>query len=374
MPTGSEPPIIYLVDASVAVTGAFVAARQAARLLAGEVRVVLVLPKHSSIPSTELTDFWRVEYVPMGALSKNLHAVLGYLPALIVGAWRIRRHMRRDGSTHLWLNDFYLMHGAVLRVLGFRGQCLTWVRCVPTRFAGFLARPMLALAHRSSNRMVAVSRYIAELLPATYGAMVLYDCFTGTARPPKVWQMGEEKILLYVGNYIDGKGQDVALAAFAKVASADASLRLHFYGGELGLTKNRAYRQRLEGLARQYGLAERVVFGDFLADTAPMLATAYAALNFSTSESFSMTVLEASGEGVPVIATASGGPQEIIAEGVSGYLVPVGDVEAAAARILALAQQPELAARMGKTGAQHVQQHFSPSHHRAALLRVLGVA
>jgi glycosyltransferase involved in cell wall biosynthesis len=363
----NDTPILYLVDASVAVTGAFVAARNAARTLKTSARIVLVLPDHSTIAAAELTDFWRVDYVPMVSLSKKLSAMLRYLPALLIGAWCIHHRMKADGATRLWLNDFYLMHGSVLRLLGYRGHIISWVRCDPVRFAGPLTRPMLALCKRSANRVVAVSAFIRALVLPNPSLSIIYDIYNGRTRAPKNWQPTDEKTFVYIGNYIAGKGQDVALAAFAKAASQDSSIRLAFYGGDMGLPKNRDYRQRLEMAAQQNGLAGRVTFHGFVADTYEVLATAYAALNFSEGESFSMTVLEASGAGVPVIATASGGPQEIIVDGSTGQLISVGDVDAAAAQILALASDPTRAANMGEAGAQHVRARFAESSFRKAL-------
>ena len=368
-----ELPIVYIVDASVAVTGAFIAARNMARVLRDTARIVLVLPRGSQIATNELSDFWRVDYLPIVSLSKNIPALLRYVPSLIIGAWQLRQRMKADGATRLVLNDFYLMHGAVLRVLGFSGHVVSWVRCDPARFAGPLARPMLALARRSANKRVAVSRFIESLLPAGYSTDMIHDCYRGTPRAPQSWQQGDEKILVYIGNYIPGKGQDMALAAFTLAAAKDTSLHLHFYGGDMGLAKNRAYREALQSRAQQSAFADRIQFHDFTADTSAVLETAYAALNFSVCESFSMTVLEASAYGLPVIATASGGPQEIIVDGVTGYLIPVGNADPAATHILALAQNPQTAAAIGNAAATHVAKHFSAAAFQENIQSVLGL-
>jgi glycosyltransferase involved in cell wall biosynthesis len=364
-------PVVYIVDASVAVTGAFVAARQIARALAGTATVVLVLPQGHAIAPSALQDFSKVMTVPMVTPSKKLRALLHYLPALCIAAWRLKKAMREDAVASLILNDFYLMHGALLRVLGYRGRIVVWVRGDPVRFAGFLARPMLWLAARTAQRVVAVSEYIRSRLPRALHADILYDGYDGVARVPPSWAVGDVKTLVYVGNYIRGKGQDMALAAFAIAAAQDATLRLDFYGGDMGLAKNRAYRRALEVMAAREGITHRVAFHEFTPHIAPVLATAYAALNFSVSESFSMTVLEASGAGVPVIATASGGPQEIVVEGVTGHLVAVGDATAAATRIVQLASDIPAAMRMGEAAAAHIATHFSHQRFCAQLVALL---
>lgn len=367
-------PIVYVVESAVAVTGAFVAARQAAILLKGRMRVVLVLPRGSRIPAEALSDFWRVDYLSLIGLSKNMRALVLYVPALFVDAWRIKRRMKIDGAIRLWLNDFYLMQGAVMRLLGFRGHIVSWVRCDPAVLAGPLARPLLWLAMRSVDKMVAVSAFVQTRLPPHILAERIYDCYVGQERMPKTWSQTDEKIFVYMGNYIAGKGQDMALAAFAIAAAADPTICLAFYGGDMGLPKNRAYRAALMQKAQQLGIDARVTFHDFVVDVSPVLTTAYAALNFSTNESFSMTVLEACGAGVPVIATRSGGPQEIIVDAVTGHLISVGDVAAAGASILALAQNPVIACAMGVAAAAHVRKNFSPQNFCREICAVLDVA
>jgi len=366
-------PIVYILDASVAITGAFVAARNTARALAGVAHVVVVLPKNHAIAEEDLRDFFCVETIAIPPLSKNIAALLSYLPQLCVGAWRLRRLMRRDGASRVMVNDFYVMHPVLLRLLGFRGTIVTWVRCDPARFAGPLAKPMLWLVARSSNRVVAVSAFIQHLLAPVMRSDMIYDYYAGQPRAAKQWGQADEKLFVMIGNYIHGKGQDMALAAFITAAQSDSSIRLAFYGGELGLQKNRDYRAQLQARAAQSAFANRIQFHDATRDSAALLAGAYAALNFSQSESFSMTVLEASGEGVPVIATRSGGPQEIVVEGVTGHLIAVGDVAAATACMLSLAANPTLVKTMGQAGAAHVQQHFSRVSYTTQLRAILKV-
>src|SRR5439155_2729361 len=55
-----------------------------------------------------------------------------------------------------------------------------------------------------------------------------------------------------------------------------------------------------------------------------------------------------------------GGVPELVEDGTTGYLVPVGDDAAMAARIVELARNPELRKRMGRAGRSHVEREFTP--------------
>ena len=79
----------------------------------------------------------------------------------------------------------------------------------------------------------------------------------------------------------------------------------------------------------------------------------------SLSEGVSNTVLEAMASGLPVIATDTGGNGELVDSGHSGELVPVGDVETMARRIVAYASERGKARAAGQAGRAIVEQRFS---------------
>jgi glycosyltransferase involved in cell wall biosynthesis len=63
--------------------------------------------------------------------------------------------------------------------------------------------------------------------------------------------------------------------------------------------------------------------------------------------------------GKPVVATNGGGVPEIVRDGETGYLVPMGDADAMAQAMTRLLENPALASRMGEQGRQRVRDHFT---------------
>lgn len=86
-------------------------------------------------------------------------------------------------------------------------------------------------------------------------------------------------------------------------------------------------------------------------------------------ENASMSVLEAMAAGAPVVASAIGGIPEQIEAGVSGLLVPAGDVDALAAALVEIDSRPDAARAMGAAARERVREHFSPERHLELLLR-----
>lgn len=78
----------------------------------------------------------------------------------------------------------------------------------------------------------------------------------------------------------------------------------------------------------------------------------------SCHESFGKVLVEAMASGLPVVATATTGSQEIITNEVNGFLVPVRDEKALAKKILYLLNEPEKANEMGEAGRKMVMKRF----------------
>jgi L-malate glycosyltransferase len=350
-------PVVFIIDASVGITGALVAARREAELLADSADFVLVVPRECAVPDSALTAFSEVLRLPMPQFRKTPASILGFAPRLSASSLHILRELRRRNCERVQINDFYLLHGAILRLLGFRGRIATWIRIDALRY-GALSKPLLAAARRSSDAMVAVSRFIQSRLASTLHTTLVYE--SRSPEPHRSASPEAERRLVYVANYIRGKGQDDAIAAFERVAEPYPDARLCFVGGDMGLDKNRAFRTELEQRAKRGPAAGQIEFAESVDDLTPIYTGAFAALNFSASESFSLTCQDASAFGLPLIATRSGGPQEIIDDGATGFLVPVGDVDAMADRLERLLADRQLAADMGRRGRELVGERFRP--------------
>ena len=158
--------------------------------------------------------------------------------------------------------------------------------------------------------------------------------------------------LLYVGRLRRYKGLETALRAFAEIAPRHPALRFRIVGqGD--------DRPRLEGLARDLGLADRVDFPGYVseAEKVALLQTARVLVYPSRKEGWGLPVLEAGACGVPAVASNVPGLKEAVRDGASGLLVPHGDAQAFAAALERILTDPALATRLG-AGAQAFAQEF----------------
>ncbi len=115
-----------------------------------------------------------------------------------------------------------------------------------------------------------------------------------------------------------------------------------------------------ESLSRS--IRERNLAHDFFLrpkqDVDPIYRRCRGAIVASEFETFSMVAIEAMSYGRPVIATRSGGPEEIVEDERTGYLVPVGDSAAMADRMLRLAENPALSRDLGSAGRNRVRSTY----------------
>jgi glycosyltransferase involved in cell wall biosynthesis len=160
-----------------------------------------------------------------------------------------------------------------------------------------------------------------------------------------------------LGRLAPWKGQDVAIRAFAE-AFPDGDERLVVIGAALFGEDD--YERELRDLVAARGLGDRVVFAGFQRDVPAALAGVDALVHASvTAEPFGQVVLEGMAAGLPVIAADAGGPAEIIEEGTTGLLYPMGDAAALADRLRVVAADPALRARLG-AAARPVVERYRP--------------
>jgi L-malate glycosyltransferase len=352
-------PTILILNPSGNITGPLVSSHAFAHALCGEVTMLLVSPSNPRYAHADYPAFHAIETIPLVNLSRRIKDIICYVPSLLVGGWKLHRIAKRTHAHAIIINDIYCLHGLIVRALGFRGRIITIIHAHPKHLLGRMSGFFLWQARRSSHQLVTVSESVKKGTVNAKDIVVIPNIFLPSTVSPSPSDQPRLPHIVCVGNIIQGKGQEVVLRAFLQIAGQFPDAHLHFYGHDMGLEKNKAYLQSLKDTAHQSSVASQIHFHGFTHNVAEVLHSARMAVNASVSESFSMTVLEAQGYGVPVIATRCGGPEEIILDGTTGFLVPIGDDEAIAAKICILLEDAALAARMGEAAQAHVKQCYS---------------
>jgi len=177
-----------------------------------------------------------------------------------------------------------------------------------------------------------------------------------------------EKLVCHVSNFRPVKRIMDVVQTFEKIAASVPSRLIMIGDGP--------DRSRAEAYARAHHLRDRVVFFGNVPNLEEALGSCDLFILPSETESFGMAALEAMACEVPVIATDSGGLPEVVRDGETGYLLPVGDVAGMAARGIEILSDDDLRRRMGKRGRELAVEKFDEQkivpYYREMYERVIG--
>ncbi len=188
-------------------------------------------------------------------------------------------------------------------------------------FATYAALPRISAR---AARTVAVSEGLREQLVGRWGArpdktVCIHNpvFFPDKAEIPTAHDLAErDDIVLSVGRFVGEKDFATLIRAFARLKRPNARLVILGKGPQQGL---------LEAEIAKLGIKDRVLLPGYSREPWSHYAKAKCFVSSSNSEPFGNVVVEAMAHGLPVVATACDGPQEILKHGVYGRIVSVGD-------------------------------------------------
>ncbi|HUR54738.1 MAG TPA: glycosyltransferase [Gemmataceae bacterium] len=159
-------------------------------------------------------------------------------------------------------------------------------------------------------------------------------------------------VVLAAGRLSPEKGFGVLIDAAATVCRTHPTAGVVIFGEGV-------LRPELEARIAELGLTGRVVMPGFRTDLDSLITAADVVVLPSFTEGLPNVALEASAAGVPVVATAVGGTPEVIADNETGFLVPPGEPDALAQKIVALLSDSALRSGMGEAGRRRMRDVFT---------------
>jgi glycosyltransferase involved in cell wall biosynthesis len=159
-------------------------------------------------------------------------------------------------------------------------------------------------------------------------------------RPPD----GPARRFICVGTFAQAKSVGTLVEAFAQVARLRPHLRLLLVG-------DGHERAACERQAAALGVGDRVEFAGYRTDVPAQLARADAFVLPSINENLPLALIQAMGAGLACVGTRVGAVAELLGNGI-GMLVPPADAAALAGAMAALADDPDLAAGLGRAAAE----------------------
>ncbi len=217
--------------------------------------------------------------------------------------------------------------------------------------------PQLAQALRHVCALTTVSVSHARLSAEVFGLPTRPQVIPNFVdlsrfRPPShaAWEPNARSRpkIVHVSNFRPVKDPQSMARIFLGIRKQmDAELWLIGDGQEMDAVKSIFQQSEFEHDVRYWGLRR---------DVAPLLAQGDLLLMTSLYESFCLAALEAMACGVPVLATKVGGLPEVVVDGKTGFLFPVGDLDSAVRLAVGLLSDPDLHRAMREAAARHARQ------------------
>jgi glycosyltransferase involved in cell wall biosynthesis len=319
------------------------------RLAAAGHRVRLVCSGWQGAPASALVEGIAVERVG------------GRSSFAVVGRPAVRRAIRAERPDVL-VEDInklplFLAHQGVpfcAIVPHLFGETVFQEAPAPIAAAVWLAERPLAMAYRGSA-FHAISEstrddLVSRGIPAASVRVIHPGVDSARLTPDPEGRREPVPTFLYVGRLKRYKGIGFAIGALAVARRTRPDVRLVVAGAG-------DYLPELRRLTAALGQTEAVNFRGFVteAEKLALLRGSWANVFPSPKEGWGITVVEAAACGTPSIASDSPGLRDSVRDGETGYLVPHGDVDALAIRMLELAAAPDLVARLGAAGRRFAE-------------------
>lgn len=197
----------------------------------------------------------------------------------------------------------------------------------------------------AADRVIAVSRHLADQLIRDYGAdpaktRVVYNAVRDAGGSPTAYRSGD--VVLFLGRLTAMKAPDIFVRAAARIASS-------FPGVQFAIAGEGPEYEHLVRLAVSLGIGDRVLFLGKVTDEerSALLRDAAVFVLPSVTEPFGIAALEAMAAGVPTIVSKTSGVAEVVS---SVFQVDFWDVDEFASRMAELLEYPPLRVEMGDRG------------------------
>lgn len=179
----------------------------------------------------------------------------------------------------------------------------------------------------------------------------------------------ENKTFGIFGRIVEWKGtKEFVLAAKTVLETIPNSLA--FIVGDCS-SESKEYLHKVKLLTQELNVDDKIVFTGYRSDVPQLISLMDVIVHASTTpEPFGMVIIEGMAMGKPIIATAGGGPLDIVIDGETGILVPLKNPEQLADAIIRLLSDSKLRQKLGSQGRVRVENCFSHQQHASKVKTV----
>ena len=167
-------------------------------------------------------------------------------------------------------------------------------------------------------------------------------------------QKSSKPKILYVGRLVKLKKVENLLLAFKKII-------LRFPETELYIVGSGPQENLLKKLAEELNISSKTFFTGYVSEEEKirLMKSAWVLVQPSIAEGFGLVLVEANACKTPVVAVDSGGPREVVKDGITGFLVQPNNINQLAEKIIELLEDKNKMVKMGEEGRKMVEENYT---------------
>jgi len=303
----------------------------------------------------------RIEAAGMRHVTLNIRTKSEVHPKLLLSLPILDRLVRDEKI------DIIHAQTRVTQVMGFCASRSTGVKMITTCHGFFKPRWFRKTFPCWGEAVIAISKPVARHLSVDFAVdskkiyliangidldrfVMTTDQIRRAAR--QKWGLGEEPLIGIIARLSDVKGIDVLIRAMPLILKEipEAQLMIAGQGPE---------EDSLKKLTQDLSLSGHVEFKDIVNQTEGLLPGFDVFVMPSLMEGLGLSVMEAQGCGIPVVASRVGGLIDLIEDGKTGYLVAASDPAALASRVIEALRNPDRSKIMAVEARSNIEQFFS---------------
>jgi glycosyltransferase involved in cell wall biosynthesis len=323
--------------------------------------VIVGIPPQSAL--AELLDTHGIPFITNAAQSASYLVPKGlkYYSNIIKGFFQMTKFLKTNEIPVLYANTFL---AALVGVIAGRLRKLPVVFCdhdigIHRFFSGIVIR--------LCEKVIVVSGATALKYPPKYKDKIII-LFNGI--DPSVYTPGKSKlrnqifrdddviVIGYAGRISALKGVNL-IPEIAMLVTMEIPAAKFWIVGDPFLKQDEGFLQELRNEIQRRALQQTIILSDFQKDIIDVIRGFDMLILPSEQESFGRILIEAMAIEKPVISTRCGGPEEIILDHKTGFLIPGRNAVSMSEKIIHLCKNKELMHTIGKSGRQHVINNYS---------------
>ncbi len=294
-------------------------------------------------PWSLVSLFKAVKFIRRLIRLKKITVVHTYAPRNNLVSWVAARSA---GARIIWHERNLLWHPAgAKREVDVTRLCMGLPDGVICNSAALAARFMVQGSLPKKVRIIHNGVDLTHFVPAT-----------DKAAARKALGCEGKKVVGLITNLQHRKGVDTFLEIAFRTARGRSDVFFIIVGGSYHASD--AQVCALHEKAKALGLEKLILWSGFQDDVRPYLAAFDVSCNVTEKEACSRAILESMAMGVPVAAFCDGGNPELVKDGGTGVLVPLGALDVFASRLIGLMDDENGRVRMGQEARRHVEAMF----------------